>query len=139
MRMKTSFRPNRPEHFLRRCRIFTCVVAQRNPVLKRSAPRNLRRCVGRLPTTSLRSLRDCDSSFAAVSNHSIHIARKIDLVPTSSLLTIYQPESVGPDPAARIACLHSQSPRITNLEEPVGTNVKPTETCPRASPHRQAS
>ena len=67
-----------------------------------------------MPTTSLRSLRNCDSSFAAISNHSIQVERKIDLTPAPLLLTISQPQSAGPDSAAKIVSPESRVQESTS-------------------------
>ena len=109
MRMNTSVRPNRPD----------AVVAPTPPILLCGAPSDLQHCVSRVPTTSLRSRRVCDSSFAAISNHSIQVARKIDLTPCNlscSPSLNHSPRDQTPQSVSRI-----KSPRINKLEEPFRT------------------
>ena len=116
--MNTSVRPNRPD----------AVVGPTPPILQCGAPSDLQHCVGRVPTTSLRSLRVCDSSFAAISNHSIQVARKTDLIPAPLLLTISQPQSAGPDPAAKIVCLQNQESKNQQARRAFSHIDKPTDT-----------
>ena len=80
---------------------------QRHPSFNAALQVDLQHCVGRVPTTSLRSLRNCDSSFAAISNHSNQNRRENRPDTCTSLNQL-----VCPDPAAKI--LHSQESK--NLE-----------------------